>query len=184
MIFCSSPMPKSEKVKGMSAATGILRPNRVIGRKNACTRGKQPQSTPSGTPTSAASPNPSARRRSVVKQIAGQGPVKPQAVKARERFGRAGEPLRRRDDSFFGLASVTNHQSAKQASDAGHAHEHRLPGRASPGAGRTIDPLPPDGRHGQAVRARAGALGRRLVPDLIMPASRSKSAHVSLPFPR
>ena len=62
-------MPNSEKVKGISAATGMLRPNKVIGMKKACTRGKQPQSTPSGTPTRAASPNPRARRRSVVRRL-------------------------------------------------------------------------------------------------------------------
>ena len=86
MIFCSSPMPKSEKVKGISAATGMLRPNRVIGRKNACTLGKQPHSTPSGTPTSAARPNPERRRRSVVRQVARQGPVEPQGCESLRRF--------------------------------------------------------------------------------------------------
>ena len=86
ITFCSSPMPKSEKVSGMSAATGMLRPNSVSGRKKALIRGKQPQSTPSGTPTRAASPNPSATRRRVVSRLRVKARSNHRLWKARERL--------------------------------------------------------------------------------------------------
>ena len=70
----------------MSAATGMLRPNKVIGMKNACTRGKQPQSTPSGTPTSAASPKPKRQPPQRGQEVAGQGPVKPETMESSRMF--------------------------------------------------------------------------------------------------
>ena len=58
-------MPNKKNVRGMSAATGMLRPNTVSGARNARTAGKQAAKTPSGTPTAAVSPNPRQTRTSV-----------------------------------------------------------------------------------------------------------------------
>ena len=65
ITFWNSPMPNRKNVRGMSAATGMLRPKTVSGARKALTAGKQAASTPSGTPTTAVSPKPKQTRISV-----------------------------------------------------------------------------------------------------------------------
>ncbi len=70
ITFWNSPIPKKKNVSGISAATGMLRPKIVSGATNARTAGKQAAQTPSGTPTSPASPKPRSTRRSVTSVLA------------------------------------------------------------------------------------------------------------------
>ncbi len=62
ITFWNSPMPNSDKVSGITAATGMLRPPIIKGAKKAFTRRKQPQIMPKGMPTIAASPKPRVTR--------------------------------------------------------------------------------------------------------------------------
>src|SRR5271157_326047 len=107
-------MPKSEKVSGIRAATGMLRPKSVIGRNKALTREKHPQSTPRGTPTSVARPKPEHTRRRVVSRLR----VRPRSNQRLWKLAKVSQGL----DSPFdgemirssGSPRVTNHQSARQ----------------------------------------------------------------------
>ena len=96
ITFWNSPMPNRAKVKGMTAATGMLRPMITSGPKKALIRRKQPQTTPSGTPTTTAKANPSTTPLEADQQIAGQLPIEPQAGKRLRTWppGRAVSPGR------------------------------------------------------------------------------------------
>ena len=168
ITFWNSPIPKSEKVKGIKAATGMLRPNKVIGMKNACIRGKQPQSTPRGTPTSAPRPNPSDSRRNVVSRL---------RVKARSnhRLGKLAKVSAGLESPFDGgmiLSSgaprVRNHQSARHAAMPNRpiniacqrGSSWRSASRHSP-AGRGPSKAGPSGNDGALVAGDGFALDMR-----------------------
>ena len=69
ITFCVSSMPNHRIVNGISAATGRLRPNNASGAPAASTTRHDPATTPSGTPTRAASPNPISTRLSVAAML-------------------------------------------------------------------------------------------------------------------
>ncbi len=152
ITFWNSPMPNSANVKGMTAATGMLRPTITSGPKKALIRRKQPQTTPSGTPTTAARPNPSTTRLRLTsvlrvssrsnqrlgkaaKVVAGLGKI----VWADD--GRAGSRRRR----------SAHHHSRQTDDDAEDAHRHALPG----------GDFRPQGME-SAAPTRAGAAGGEL----------------------
>ena len=56
-------------MRGISAATGMLRPNSASGAKAASTTRYAPARMPRGTPTSTASANPASTRRSVAAML-------------------------------------------------------------------------------------------------------------------
>ena len=70
MIFWNSPIPNRKNVKGISAATGMFRPNTLSGAMKARTGGKQAATTPSGTPTRPLNPKPRQTRPSVTSVFA------------------------------------------------------------------------------------------------------------------
>jgi hypothetical protein len=61
--FCVSSIPNHIRVSGISAAIGTLRPNSANGAPPASNRRQLPARTPSGTPTTMASPKPIRTRR-------------------------------------------------------------------------------------------------------------------------
>src|SRR6266478_4079689 len=69
MIFWDSSMPNQISVKGTMADIGTLRPKIVIGAKKALNHGQVPQTMPSGTPISAASPKPWTTRQREIKML-------------------------------------------------------------------------------------------------------------------
>jgi hypothetical protein len=70
ITFWVSSIPNQRMVKGISTATGMLRRNTEIGPVNASKMRYAPARTPSGTPTTIASPKPVMTRRSVAAVLA------------------------------------------------------------------------------------------------------------------
>ncbi len=69
ITFCVSSIPNQRMVKGISAATGRLRPKSASGAPAASTTRHDPARMPSGTPTSTARPNPIRTRFSVAAML-------------------------------------------------------------------------------------------------------------------
>ena len=89
ITFCISPMPKSENVSGISAATGMLRPNKVSGMKKACTRRKAAAEHAQRHADQRGQAETQRQPPQRGQQVARERSIKPQTGKAREGLRRA-----------------------------------------------------------------------------------------------
>ena len=69
ITFCVSSMPNQRMVSGISAATGMLRPNSASGAPAASITRQEPARIPSGTPTSDRQPEADEHARSVAAML-------------------------------------------------------------------------------------------------------------------
>ena len=128
ITFWNSPMPNRAKVKGMTAATGMLRPMITSGPKKALIRRKQPQTTPSGTPTATARANPSTTRLRLTSRLRVNSRSNHKRGKAANVAAGPGSVSGPMIGGWFSSPAVSHHHSAEADDDAEDAHRHRLPG--------------------------------------------------------
>ena len=82
ITFCVSSIPNQRIVSGMSAATGKLRPKSASGAPAASMTRQAPAAIPSGTPMTAARPNPMSTRFNVAAMLCRSARSPQQARKA------------------------------------------------------------------------------------------------------
>ena len=114
ITFWNSPMPKRANVKGMTAATGTLRPMITSGPKNALIRRKQPQTTPSGTPTTAAKANPSTTRLRLTNRLRVSSRSNHKVGKAANVVAGLGNISGPMMGEWFSSPAVSDHHSPRQ----------------------------------------------------------------------
>ena len=114
ITFWNSPMPNRAKVKGMTAATGMLRPMITSGPKKALIRRKQPQTMPSGTPTPTAKANPSTTRLRLTSRLRVNSRSNHKRGKAWNVAVGPGSVSGPMMGGWFSSPAVSHHHSARQ----------------------------------------------------------------------
>ena len=151
ITFWNSPMPKRANVKGMTAATGMLRPMITSGPKKALIRRKQPQSDAQRHADGHAKANPSTTRLQADQRVAGQLPIEPQAGEGWNVAAGLGSISGPTIGGRFSSPAVRHHHSPRQTTT------QRTPIATACQAGISARrTLKRRGRRGAAAAARGG----------------------------